>query len=832
MEHLEKTGRPFCIAIDISIWQFQIQAGQGGKNPALRTLYYRLLRLLGLSIQPLFVFDGPHRPPFKRGIKITPNAACLPNFLTKELLKRFGFPYHTAPGEAEAECALLQKIGLVDAVLSEDVDTMMFDCGMSLRNWTAEGTRGNKIPSHVNVYSAEATKKGEAGLDSQGMVLIALMSGGDYIPAGIPGCGPKTACEAARAGFGEDLCRLSRDDTVGLKQWRERLQHELITNESKFFRQKHKSMKIPESFPDQVVLGYYTDPVVSSPDKVSKLRGEIAWDLEVNVPELRLFVADAFDWIYLSGAKKFIRGLAPALLAHKLTKENHSITGTDESIEAKEQAEAQLVKAICDRRIHWNTDGSPELRIGYIPADIVGLDLEAEEVDPYGLEAADRLEVEQPESAGEARERSKSPTKRRAPSKFDPTEPERIWVLETYVKLGVPLLVETWEEDMRNPKKFATRKTREKKALSKGGMKPGVMDQFVKIGKPGSSQGSVPETSSKVDAFVTLPPSFLAPGTAAHPGSLQRKALSENRNPVGHKTENQRHENSKVRRVKAKKDLSADKVSPPSKDDKDNKVNPWTLSKRPADTFGVKSPTRYSALGIYGPDDTEAKQQSLKQTRSLEDCHQNVPSPPTLPAVKKGQTRLASPASDLEDSKNENNDRHDSARDFAGRSTPRHRDPSRPSPRKKRSPLGLANGLYLTRQPKTPTSSLSLRKLDRNDALKPFEIAESLALQKVNRRLDFSPPQASPASDSSSLPSPSTLMSPAPLEITAQTRAKSMPLMGVPGPSAGAEKKGRRLVALRESLEGAWNYLEPWETQTRSAKTAFSDVEVLDMTGS
>lgn len=63
VEHFERTGRPLRIAVDISIWQFQIQSGKGGSNPALRTLYYRLLRLLALNIQPLFVFDGPHKPP-------------------------------------------------------------------------------------------------------------------------------------------------------------------------------------------------------------------------------------------------------------------------------------------------------------------------------------------------------------------------------------------------------------------------------------------------------------------------------------------------------------------------------------------------------------------------------------------------------------------------------------------------------------------------------------------------------------------------------------------------------------------------------------------------
>ncbi|KAL8830494.1 MAG: hypothetical protein Q9191_001398 [Dirinaria sp. TL-2023a] len=191
-EHYEKHCRPLRVAIDISIWNFQTQLGEGGSNPALRTFYYRLLRLLGLGIKPLFVFDGPQKPAFKRKQERGYYGYSIADALSKQLLKLVGFPYHVAPGEAEAECALLQKEGIVDAVLSEDVDTLMFGCGMLLRNWSSEVTKGNKEPTHVNVYTAEDIMK-KTRLSSNGMILVALMSGGDYDPDGIPGCGPTIA---------------------------------------------------------------------------------------------------------------------------------------------------------------------------------------------------------------------------------------------------------------------------------------------------------------------------------------------------------------------------------------------------------------------------------------------------------------------------------------------------------------------------------------------------------------------------------------------------------------------------------------------------------------
>ena len=832
VEHIENTGRPLRVAIDISIWQFQIQSGEGGKNPALRTLYYRLLRLLALSIQPLFVFDGSQKPPFKRGSKTTSNAACLPNFLTKELLKSFGFAYHTAPGEAEAECALLQKEGIVDAVLSEDVDTLMFGCTFNLRNWTAEAVRGNKSPTHVNVYHA-ATTKTKTRLDSEGMILVALMSGGDYIPAGIPGCGIKTACEAAKAGFGHDLCKLSRRDSDGLKQWRERLERELRTNESKLFRQRHKALKIPESFPNMTVLSYYTNPVVSSADKVSKLKDEIKWDSDVNVPGLRIFVLEAFEWQYLSGAKKFIRGLAPALLVHQLIQRSTAGMYNDESLEAKELAEKGLVKAISSRRVHWNTDGTPELRIAYSPADIVGLDLSTEEEGDFQGYINDISGDEQQLSGGETTGRSESPTKKRGPSTYDPTAIEKIWVLETYVKLGVPLLVETWEEEMRNPKKFATRKAREKKTLSKFGLKAGTMDQFVRISKPGL--GHAIGDSKPAVAGVDEQDSSVLLGlvTATASQCPFTTALSENREPVGEKVKTKLKKDS----LKKKKVPISSMKSPlkekgtcsppqlPSSSPLDININPWTLSKRPSDTFGFKPSTRYSALGIYPSDDSENIDQSPERKFTGQKIQQfDIPLSAT--PSRKRYTRPTTPISDVEE-KQSLVQKQEPTIDL---STPTERDPVKPSPRKKRSPLQSANTLYVSGQLLTPKSLRTNRSGDKIAS----EGGEPLTSPRVNRKLDFTSSKAppvpdSPSSDTSSLPSPSVLLSPA---APKQLRGSSANLLS-PSTSRGCTnelKPTKKLVALRESLEGAWKSLEHWEADATFVKGVYSSVEVLDLT--
>ena len=513
--------------------------------------------------------------------------------MSKKLIQAFRFPYHTAPGEAEAECALFQRKGIVDAVMSQDVDTLMFGSTMTLRDWSKEGTRGNKTATHVNVLRAEETWT-KTGLDSDGMILVALLSGGDYNTEGVPGFGPSLACEIAKGQFGSELLGLLRQgDTDGVREWRERLRYELETNESGYFKKRHKTVQIPDSFPDSTILGYYTDPAVSSPEQLQKISSKCAetWDTDIDIPALRMYVAEKFEWLYKAGAKKLIRTLGPSLLANRLRRglKNTAITS---------------LESIKERRIHFTNDGLPELRLEVIPNDIVGLDIEDEEDNPAYTEQAasedkesaavvDEVETEDPNLSPSPWKGSKGPP-------WDPTAPQKIWIPETIAKLGIAAFVEAWEQKQRDiladPKKFAARKCPKSKPKTKvksAGMKAGILDGFCTSSKPAVVRDPQTAYFSKPKARIGLQDHASVTASTA-PTTPTKKAW------------------------KPQMDDSL-----PTIDQHSNRspLSPIAgLNRCKDDTAGIELPprARYSALGLYGSEvRSKDVEQALPPHRSI-----------------------------------------------------------------------------------------------------------------------------------------------------------------------------------------------------------------------
>jgi Holliday junction resolvase YEN1 len=89
------------------------------RNADLRMVFFRLCALLSKGVLPIFIFDGPHRPSWKRGHRVGGNVfgGRKPADL-KAMFELFGVEWRAAPGEAEAELAAMNRRGEIDVVLS------------------------------------------------------------------------------------------------------------------------------------------------------------------------------------------------------------------------------------------------------------------------------------------------------------------------------------------------------------------------------------------------------------------------------------------------------------------------------------------------------------------------------------------------------------------------------------------------------------------------------------------------------------------------------------------------------------------------------------------
>ena len=97
-----------------------------------------------------------------------------------ELLRLFGVPYVEAPSEAEAQCAALELLGLVDGVVTDDSDVWLFGATEVYKNIFNE-------QKYVELYRARDVIQ-ELGLQREDYVCLALLLGSDYT-TGVHGIG-------------------------------------------------------------------------------------------------------------------------------------------------------------------------------------------------------------------------------------------------------------------------------------------------------------------------------------------------------------------------------------------------------------------------------------------------------------------------------------------------------------------------------------------------------------------------------------------------------------------------------------------------------------------
>ena len=111
------------------------------------------------------------------------------------MLRLFGIPYMTAPMEAEAQCAELVSLGLVDGVITDDSDVFLFGAQRVYKNMFNQSKT-------VECFLLSDLSR-ELGLERDTLIRLAYLLGSDYVD-GLPGVGPVVAMELLKEFPGED----------------------------------------------------------------------------------------------------------------------------------------------------------------------------------------------------------------------------------------------------------------------------------------------------------------------------------------------------------------------------------------------------------------------------------------------------------------------------------------------------------------------------------------------------------------------------------------------------------------------------------------------------
>lgn len=236
--------------------------GHQAAEAAIKAMYCHILALLAMGpINLLFVFDAANRHA-KDGRKFNGQGVSMlhkRNGVFLKTLDALAIPYYEAPGEAEAECAMLQMKGHVDAVWSEDSDTLMFGCSLMLRYHRITDQNPQKQKQTVRTI-----RSGDIGdFDRAGLTLFAMVVGGDYNKTGLKGCGSVFAKHLIREGFHHRLveCRNQMD----CDNWREALKQALPQIPD------GENTEVPDGYPSYDILKLYMYPKVSEDDELNKL---------------------------------------------------------------------------------------------------------------------------------------------------------------------------------------------------------------------------------------------------------------------------------------------------------------------------------------------------------------------------------------------------------------------------------------------------------------------------------------------------------------------------------------------------------------------------------
>ncbi|KAI0719319.1 hypothetical protein C8T65DRAFT_636320 [Cerioporus squamosus] len=168
------------------------------------------------------------------------------------MLRLFGIPYITAPMEAEAQCAALLSLGLVDGIITDDSDVFLFGGARVLKNMFNQSKT-------VECFLLSDLER-ELSLDRDKLVRLAYLLGSDYTE-GLPGVGPVVAMELLSEFPGHDGLHKFKAWWTKVQSGRDKPE-ESATKFRKRFKKKFKELYLPADWPNPAVRDAYYHPTV------------------------------------------------------------------------------------------------------------------------------------------------------------------------------------------------------------------------------------------------------------------------------------------------------------------------------------------------------------------------------------------------------------------------------------------------------------------------------------------------------------------------------------------------------------------------------------------
>ncbi|KAI3637862.1 hypothetical protein MIR68_004511 [Amoeboaphelidium protococcarum] len=197
----------------------------------------------------------------------------------QELLNLFGVPFLIAPGEAEAQCVQLQKIGLVDGIISDDSDVFAFGATKVYRNFYNQA-------KFLEYFSKDDIER-HLCLTVERIIFLAYLLGCDYTD-GVGGIGVVGAMEVlaefdssdmiGNLAIFQSICTGERDVPAEYQV--------VIDSMGKAAMQKYQ---FPPRFPDRRVLDAYLHPEVDNSSQ------EFQWQFP-KLDKLRHFLTHKLLW--------------------------------------------------------------------------------------------------------------------------------------------------------------------------------------------------------------------------------------------------------------------------------------------------------------------------------------------------------------------------------------------------------------------------------------------------------------------------------------------------------------------------------------------------------